>query len=185
LEALVGHTSEVKEMALELFERVESQITRSGTIRAALETMYELNSVAVRPAVLDADLPSVSVFFQTAREQVDEVAVKLGIDSDRVLEAVERLDPYSCPGVALQLAARRARERHTKPDQPGDEVDLAHLAFAPHVDLLFADKRTFAFIQQEAQKSEGNLIPGFTETIRRAGSLAQLEAYISERTGTV
>lgn len=180
LHALEGHPPEVQELALELFDRVESQVTGTGTIRAALETLYELTTVSARRAILDPDLAAMSGFFQTARDQVGDVSVKLGIDPDRVLEAVESLEPYACPGFALQLAARRARGSHMKPDQPGDEVDLAHLAFAPHVDLLFADKRTVAFIQQEASKPQGNLIPRLTENVKRVGSLAQMEAHILE-----
>jgi hypothetical protein len=185
LEALEGHPPELSELLLELFERVEAEVARAGTVRAALEMMYELDHVAVRSAIPDTDLPMMSVFFRTARNEADNVGGRLEIERDKVLEVVDDIDPYLCPGFALQLAARRARESHTKPDEASDEIDLAHLAFAPYVDLLLADKRTHAFVQQEARKPQGGLRPEFIENIVRVGSLTQLEEHIRKRAGAV
>jgi hypothetical protein len=185
LEAVQDQPPQVADMVLELFARVESEVLSAGDIRSALENMYELETVAIRSRILDADLASIAVFFQTARGQVADIAAKLGIDRDLVSQAVEYLDPYECPGFALQLAVRRARDAHTKPDEPGDEIDLTHIAFAPYVTLLLADKRTHTFIHQEMRRPDGRLDPKFTGNVMRVGSLSQLAEQIASFGGAV
>jgi hypothetical protein len=169
---------EVALLMRQMYERVRAQILEQGTVRKGLETLYGLQDVVVRGSIPDSDLAGVATFFNVARDQVGGICSRVGMERSNGEQLVLRLDPYHSPGVALQLAAQRARHLHPKPDEPGDQVDVAHLAFAPYVDLAFVDRRTLGFITQEARDRPHLLAPEFTKNIVRAGTLDRVAEVI-------
>lgn len=168
----------------QLYHQVRAALLEQGTVRKGLEAIYGLQNVHIREQIPQSDLAAVSVFFKTARTEAASICSQAGLSELQCEPFIDQLDPYAGPGFALQLAAQRARRLHPKPDEPGDEVDVGHLAFAPYVDLAFVDKRTLGFISQEARDRPNLLAPAFTENIVRAGTLEQVGRVILERSQT-
>jgi hypothetical protein len=171
------------EMMRAMSELVDAKIREHGTIRAALEDVYNLGDLDVRDTLLDSDLASASVFFVSAREEAKKVLMATGGDPEDSNALVRKLSPYRLTGFALQLAVQRGRKRHPKADKAGDQLDIAHLSFAPFVDLLFVDKRTLGFISQEEQRYTAPLPEDACSNIFRAGTLAQVSEIIARRAG--
>lgn len=130
----------------QLYEQVRAAILEQGTVRKGLEAIYGLQGASLKKLIPQSDLAAVSVFFNTARREANEICSGIGVGEDEFEKLVIKLNPYASPGFALRLAAERARQLHPKPDKPSDDVDVGHLAFAPYVDLAFVDKRTLGFI---------------------------------------
>jgi hypothetical protein len=165
----------------QMIEQVRAKLLEHGTVRDGLEALYGLQNVAIRQSIPDSDLAVVPSFFNTARTEVDAVCSRIGLERSYGEQLVLQLNPYQAPGFALQLAARRARQRHPKPDEPSDQIDVAHIAFAPYVDLAFVDRRTLGFITQEARDRPHLLASEFTKNIVRAGTLDRVaEAILSQ-----
>jgi hypothetical protein len=169
----------------QMFQQVRTAIQSHGSVRRAMENIYKLSGVEIVDRIPDADLAAVSVFFESAREEAQDVLSRVQADPALGEQLVRRLDPYAGPGFALQLAVQRARMRHPKPDNPGDEIDVAHAGFAPYVDLLFADKRTYGFVAQEARDSPDLLTQSGWRTIGRAGTLERAAAMIAVRSADI
>jgi hypothetical protein len=163
----------------EMTGRLREALQSGGSVRSALITVYGLRDVIQIDSILDRDLPGVSVYFQSAREQVSEVAARLGIAESAVSRVIPQLNPYNSPGFSLQLAVRRARAAHPKADVASDQVDADHLAFAPYVDRLLVDKRTYGFVRQESGRYPKRLHPDTTANIFRAGTLTELMALLA------
>jgi hypothetical protein len=170
---------QVQTTVRDMWNRVRDTIRERGGLRLGLEEVFGLSDLAIRHKIPDADLPSISVFYDTARTHWSSIASPAEmVASDPYMQ---RLDPYAARGFALQLAVRRGRKRHTKPDEASDEIDVAHIAFAPYVDVLFVDKRTLGFVHQERRDNPALLPFDFTNTIERAGSLQRVEEILVSR----
>jgi hypothetical protein len=169
----------VQTFVSEMTGRLSGAIQSEGSTRLALIALYGLRDVASVDGVLDADLPSVAVYFQTAREQVVAVAARLGVDEATASAVIPQLNPYDSPGFSLQLAVRRARAAHPKDDVASDQIDADHLAFAPYVNRLFVDKRTLGFVRQESSRDPARLQPATTLNIAKAGTIAELTGVLA------
>jgi hypothetical protein len=183
LQEAADSNPEVAETMRAMSNLVESKIREHGTVRAALEDLYNLVDVDVRDTLLDSDLASASVFFAAAREEAESVLRAIGRDLEDRDALVRKLNPYQLPGFALQLAVQRGRKRHPKADRAGDQLDVAHLGFAPFVDVLFVDKRTLGFISQEGRRQTASLPADASTNIFRAGTLNQVAGIIAQRAG--
>jgi hypothetical protein len=132
----------------------------------------------------DSDLAMMSVFFNSAREEVRKVLNRVEADPSVGEQLVRRLDPYSAPGFSLKSAVQRARKQHPKPDTAGDEIDVEHVGFAPCLDVLFVDKRTLGFVRQEARDHPSLLTSDATGVIERAGTLGRAAEVIVKQYGS-
>jgi hypothetical protein len=180
--AIAGMPSPVVSLMRWIGKRVTASIRKFGNVRQALEWIYKLDNVEMRNEILDGDLAAVSTFFKSARKEVDDLFALAGADTSTSEQLVRRLNPYRAPGFALRLAVLRARKRHPKADQPGDQIDSDHVCFAPYVDVLFVDKRTLGFAMQEYRDNRA-LIPSHgISRIEKAGTLEQVTAIIASRT---
>jgi hypothetical protein len=165
----------------EMNDRFVDAVTSDISLREVLIRTYELQNCESIGFVLESDLPMTSVFYLTAKQLGDGISARLNVRADLMASVIQRITPYAAPGYALNLAVRRARALHPMPDTAGDAVDLDHLMFAPYVDLAFVDKRTFAFVQQEAKRHSDRLPADSTWSVRKAGTLdAVLNAVLSE-----
>lgn len=156
----------------QLLDRYE-QVDPASESREMLVQLYDLGAVTTLGRILDKDYATVCTFFTSAREIARSMAQ---IEAEGM---VNRLDPYHCPGFALKLAVRRARASHPKPDVASDEVDVDHLMFAPYVDHMFVDKRTYGFVEQEAKRFPDRIPTFARRNIRKAGSLALVAQILS------
>lgn len=183
-EALESADPAVAGFMRSLSRYVREKILKHRTVRKALEKIYGLQHLDVRSRIRDSDLPPVSVFFKSAAPAVQEALLRVG-RSTLETEAVKRqLNPYAIPGFALQLAVRRGRSLHPKPDKPSDQLDLDHVAFAPFVDLHFVDKRTYGFVLQARRDVDSYLPPNAMGNVRQAGTLERVAEAIRQYKGT-
>jgi hypothetical protein len=164
---------------------VRAAISEHRTIRRALISIYRLGEAAIVDRIPDSDLAMASVFFDVGRSEAKELLRKMSGDLPSPAQLFSRLDPYAAPGFALQLAVQRARKRRPEEDMAGDEIDAAHVAFAPYVDVLFVDKRTRAFIEQEGRDNPMLLSPEAAGWISQAGTLERAAAAIAERSAFI
>jgi hypothetical protein len=173
--------SDVQAVMRQMYQQVRTSIRDHGNARQALASIYNLTEVEVLTYIADTDLAAVSGFFNSARQEVHAILERVAADPSVAEQLVRRLDPYAAPGFSLQLAVQRARKRHPKPDNPGDDIDVAHIEFAPYVDVLFVDKRTLGFVRQEARDNQIRLAPGVVSAIERAGTLERVADVIATR----
>jgi len=159
-----------------LLEQTKSELRAAGTIRGALERLYDLTNVSVRDKIADEDLSAAAVFFNTGREQVEAVAHLTGQPILLVTAQTTNLDPYAAPGFSLQLAVQRGLRMHPRLEEPGNQIDIAHVGFAPYVDLLFVDKHTLGLIRQEREARPDRMQVATGSNVVRA---ANLDAVIS------
>lgn len=177
MEAAIGDLpTATATLARQMFQQVRAAIVSEGTVGEALKAIYGLQEIAKHRTIPEPDLAPVSTFYSSASAE----AARMGVEAHRIPSLVSQLDPYKAPGFALQLAVHRARKLHPKLDEPGDQIDVAHLAFAPYVDLAFVDKRTLGFLTQEARDRPQLLLPEFTKNITRAGTLDRVAEVILE-----
>jgi hypothetical protein len=142
--------------------------------RRALVRSAGLKELPIATKVPDEDLVEVGGFFSLARIQLSSLGLDLGIPESQMLTLLPRLDPYQSPGFRLKLAVERARKRARQPTKSGDLVDSDHIMFAPYCDLIFVDKRTYAYARQEERDRPSLLPPGSTDHLRRAASVEDL-----------
>jgi len=99
---------------------------------------------------------------------------QLGYAPQAIASAVQRIDPYDMPGMSIFMAARRAWREATQVARPSQIVDHMHAAFAPHVDVLFADSETVSHIEAEV-RDRPRLLRRFHECkLRRNASLERI-----------
>jgi hypothetical protein len=179
--ALADLPNDVAGWMRQLFQQIGQTVLEQGTVRGGLERIYGLEGLEIMAKIPDSDLPAASIYFNCAREEIAAVLERAGAPLSRTDQLLNLLDPYQAPGFALQLAAERARQLHPKPDQPGDQIDVTHIAFAPYVDLAFVDKRTLGFLTQEARDRPQLLSKDLIQNIRRAGTLDRVSEVILEQ----
>jgi len=120
------------------------------------------------------------MFVGLAREIVAQVAVATPRFVSALDEVLPGLDLFAAPGMRLRAAVHRARMVHPRESEPGDQLDEDHVVFAPYVDVLFVDKRTVSFLQQESRDRPSLLPPAAIANIVRAKDLTHTVALISE-----
>jgi len=103
------------------------------------------------------DYLKVAGFVQAARDFATDIADGAGIDRPTVLALVNELRPYDAPGFSVEMAVARARTRHARTPTPADQVDEEHVSFAPYVDLMFVDKRTRSYIEEEVRRHDSRI----------------------------
>lgn len=157
-DAVADLPDETKHIVRAMFEQVRAAILEGGNPRRGLETLFGLSDVAVLGQIPDSDLAPAASYFAQARDEVRNMVVPLGLKPADAEGLVRQLSPYLAPGFALRMAVLRARRPHPRKDEPGDDIDAAHVTFAPYVDLLFVDRRTFAFTAQEL-RDRPSLLP--------------------------
>lgn len=150
----VGLTEQVRGMMRATFDALSTSMEHSANLRSAFEKAYCVEGYDCIRTVDDDDLPRVATFFSVAKDAIRELAPALGLPIDRCLELVPSLDPYDCPGTRIEMSVSRAQDASGQVAEVADEPDRAHVTFLPYVDVLFADRRTVGFFQQEAQNGK-------------------------------
>lgn len=158
----------VRETMATIADMMIRAIQTEGTLHDALIAIYGLKDCEHLALFHEYDLPMLQGFFHEAREQSMALAPVWNIESGTLGALVPRLNPYAAPGFRLMLAVERARRSHPKQTEPGDFVDSDHLIYAPYVDALFVDKRTYEFLTQEARRDSARLPAAATTTIHTA-----------------
>lgn len=162
-------------MLLGFIRQMNDLVKTHKNIRGAFEELYGLRGMEVTPTLRSTDLPAAHVFFSSAREKVKQIAEALNIPLPFLMALLPKLNPYKMPGYSLGIAINRARQLSGNRAETGDQVDDSHITFAPYVDALFVDRRTFAFLHQELRDRPELLVPLPDERVRFAGTVDQLE----------
>lgn len=155
--------------------RMNDLVKRHKNVRHAFEELYGLKGMEVTAALRSTDLPAASVFFSSAREQIKQIAEDFNIPLPFFLALLPKLNPYKTPGYSLGIAINRAQQLSGNRAEAGDRVDDDHITFAPYVDLIFVDKRTFAFLYQELRDRPELLVAPRDGRVRFAGTVDTLE----------
>lgn len=101
-------------------------------------------------------------------------------DEDTREKAIAALSSTDCPGSWLRYATEIQLRKATPAPEPGDEYDLDHVAHAPYVDLLFADRRIVEFCRQAFARSDR---PAMLNSVRppvRAASVPEIHDRVAE-----
>ena len=179
--SISGLPAELQNIVISNFSTLKNAIEEEGTPRAALVTLFGLSGLGEIKDVPDSDLPLVAHFFDIAKELLGELSSNYGLtlaDSESVLNT---LNPYRSISFLLHASIESARGQHPKEDVASDDVDTAHICFAPYVDLLFVDKRTAGFLRQEATKKPS--LQDFLEKgiIKQGGTLERVAEAIEAK----
>ena len=150
-----------------LFSQLLAAVRQEGSIRGGLEAFMGLKGLSVLEIAPLQDLAALQGYYAQAREVASTIAHFLGVEVKDVLKRIRELQPYDSPAFRLRVAYDRARKRAPKPSEPGDQVDSDHLAYAPYVDIAFADKRTWEYVQQEARRGSALLSVQAVANIKR------------------
>lgn len=162
-------------MLLGFIRQMNDLVKTHKNSREASEELYGLGGMEVTPTLRPMDLPAAHVFFSSAREKVKQIAEALSIPLPFLMALLLKLNPYKMPGHSLGIAVNRARQLSATRAETGDQVDDSHITFAPYVDALFVDRRTFAFLRQELRDRPKHLVPPPDGRVRFAGTVDQLE----------
>jgi len=155
--------------------RMNDLVKKHKSVQRAFEELYGLSGMDITPPLHPTNLLAASVFFSSAQEQIKQVAEACNIPLPSLLALLPKLHPYKTPGYSLGIAVDRARQLSGNRAEAGDQIDVDHITFAPYVDVLFVDKRTFTFLNQELRDRPGLLVPPPDGRIRFAGTVDQLE----------
>lgn len=143
----------IRNLMNEMIPRLCQYIKEEGCVDLAVRRMMRDQGMCVGQSVSFVDLPTSVTFFEKARELIIPVLEMRGFEQTDVDKMVLTLDPYGAPSVSLNMAIERARSLQPQKDKSSDQIDMEHLYFAPHVDLMFIDKRTFEYVSQEARRN--------------------------------
>lgn len=141
---------------------------------------FGLSRLKCLPDIRPEDLSKAAGFLEAARFAVDDIAWELGAEEEEVRALILDLRPYEAPGYSLEMAVSRARVLHNASPKASDKVDEEHVCFAPYVDLLFADKRTRAFIDAEMRREDGRVVPQTAASISVARDLQDVREQIGQ-----
>lgn len=178
LEAQSG--SRVHQYLSSMFDAVFALARQHGNLRSLLTSIYGLSDVRILKHIPDEDLTHAQEFYGCAREEAVSIAKLENLDARTLIDRAAGLNMYEAPGFRLKLAAQRARRQSPKTPEAGDQIDEAHLMFAPYVDLLIADKRTVGFVSQRTKHSFSSLPPEAVTNIRRVADLQECCRLIAE-----
>ena len=155
--------------------RMNDLVKKHKNVQYAFEELYGISGMNITPPLRPTDLLAVSVFFSGAREQIKQIAEAFNIPLPFLLALLPKLHPYKTPGYSLGIAVDRARQLSGNPAKAGDQIDTDHITFAPYVDMVFVDKRTFTFLNQELRDRPDLIMPPPDGRICFAGTVDQLE----------
>jgi hypothetical protein len=144
-----------RDFAIDLTTQIAALGVQHGNMRLGLAAAFGLAQQRCLAEVPDADLARFGTVVSWVREE--------GVPD--VQPFITQLNPYDCPALRLVFALERAQAANTRPAPVSNEIDSDHLHFAPYVGAMTVDKRTLAYLAQEAHRSP-RLLP--------AGSLASL-----------
>jgi hypothetical protein len=164
-----GHSQEVKDFMRRTFTAIMSRLQATPNMRSALEGVYGISGFTCLPTVPDDDLARVSVFLRSGEDIAIELSQLFGLPVGDLQAQVRQLDPYECPGLAIELALSRAQNASSQAAEISDEPDRAHAVFIPYVDAAFADRRTVGFLEQESHKPRNAAILGAIGGLHRSG----------------
>jgi hypothetical protein len=159
----------------ERLSRVYEAVRTERSMRKAHLRVQGLQNLDVTASLHLDDLPLAKVFFKAADELFHQLANQ-GIELSE--NAIRKLDPYAAPGFRLKMAAHRGRRPHPKQPEPGDQIDEDHISFAPYVDMLFLDVRTFGFAAQETLRNPTLTPPHSIENLHKPTDLAHVSRLI-------
>lgn len=175
-------SAQMPEIPIEIwsaFRAMLPQFTGHSSVRSMLVTQYQLSAIETIDRIPDDDLVSAHIFYSAARDEFSRIAMQLELQSSDCEDVISKIRMYDAPGFALKVALRRARRPHPREAEPGDQTDEDHVAFTPYVDLLFADKRTVSFLQQEARRAPNPLPQALVARVRKAADLDDIVEQIT------
>jgi hypothetical protein len=177
--AQAAPTAEEREALRAGLQFVAPYVQRAGSARGAIIELQGLSEVRNVGMVPDANLTELAMFVGVAREIVAQMAAASPRFASTLAEVLPGLDLFAAPGTRLRAALHRARMLHPRKAEPGDQLDEDHVVFAPYVDVLFADKRTVSFLQQESRDRPLLLRPASIANVLRAKDLTHTVDLIS------
>lgn len=157
------------------FRQMNDLIKKHKNVRKAFEELYGLMGMEVTSTLRPTDLIFANMFFSSAREKIQHISEALKIPLQFLMALLPKLNPYKMPGYSLGMAINRARQLSGNLAETGDQVDESHITFAPYVDMLFVDKRTFAFFNQELRDRHELIVPPPNGRVRFAGTVEKLK----------
>ena len=161
--------------------RMNDLVKKPKNVRPAFEELYGLVGIEVTPTLRPTDLTAASLFFSSAREKIKQIAETFNTPMPFLMALLPKLHPYKVPGYSLGMAINRAWLLSGNRAETGDRVDDDHVTFAPYVDVLFVDKRTFAFLNRELRDRPELLVQPPDGRVRFAGTVDQLEQALGLR----
>jgi hypothetical protein len=161
-----------RRLAIEFYLGLAKSFDGQPNVRAALELHYGLKGIKWVAGCPDSDLSLAASFADTARELL--IAGR-GIlpQTPSEDELINGIDPYSAPGVRIQFALHRAQTAAGSP-KPAHETDRSHAVFAPYVNVIFLDRQTATFLEQESRRAPHLLPQTDLQTVRPSGPIEQL-----------
>lgn len=162
---------------------IEALNAADGNLWEANLKRLGISEVSCLSEIRPEDFGKAAGFYEAAREFASDVATSVNTDSSTVLRLVNQLRPYDAPGYSIEMAVARARARHSQKPTAGDQVDEEHVCFAPYVDLMFVDKRTKAYIEEEVRRGDGRVAYDPTAKLVRPRNISDaLAAIVRNRT---
>ena len=150
-------------------------VKKHKNLKHAFEELYGLSGMEITPPLQPTDFPAASFFYASAREQIRQITEDFNTSLPLLVTLLPKLNPYKTPGYSLGIAVDRARQLSRNRAKAGGLIDNNHINFAPYVDVLVVDKRTFTFLKQEFRDRPEFLVALPEGRVRRAGSIHQLE----------
>lgn len=143
---------------------IGDSVLGAGGLRPGLVNHFGLAGFEHIARAPDSDLSILSVFAEQVRERLAGIP-----DAESRLRHV---DFFSLPALSLELAYHRALAADGITKTPSAGRDRDHLAFAPYVDLITVDKRTFAYLEQESRHRRDLLPLGVPKSVYRVGDVS-------------
>ena len=163
-------------LASDLFEALGDRTV--DAIKATGGDLWQANLQRLGIAELECidelhaeDYSKTSGFVEMARDFSSDVAALAGTVPKTVLDVANQLRPYDAPGYSLEMAVSRARVRHSRNPKASDLVDEEHVVFTPYVDVIFVDKRTKAYLEEEVRRGDGRINYDPSGKLARASNL--------------
>lgn len=163
---------------------IEEFVTRTGEVGSS-SALAEFLGVDPSDGVrlrkpLDSLIQQYTFEF-TVRQFLSDVFAKQ--DRNLLDKVVAEVNLEDCPGTWLKYTVQIQMRKAVTEDDPSNYYDLEHLAYLPHVDMLFADKRIVTFTRQVF---DSNQLPpslnGVREPIAVPNSVDALESAITLKT---
>lgn len=171
--------SEAADMFRDLGDRaIEALNAADGNLWEANLKRLGISELSCLSEIRPEDFGKAAGFLEAARDFASDVATDANTDPSTVLRLVNQLRPYDAPGYSIEMAVARARARHSQKPTAGDQVDEEHVCFAPYVDLMFVDKRTKAYVEEEVRRRDGRVAYDPTAKLVRPRNISDVLAAI-------
>lgn len=146
----------------------------TGSLASALLKLCKIEELYDAEKRYLNDVSSLSVFMKLGRESIPKIAKITGVEENKILQYISKINPLRCPGFALRMALLRALKSSYKKYKPSDWKDADHIVYAPYVNIFFVDKRTHEFLNQETKNQAFSIEKSFLSNIRRIVPLKEL-----------